>query len=177
MTESWRPVAGYEGAYEVSDLGRVRSLNRLTSHGHNRRGVTLKPFPMQRGYMVVNLWWANQPRMWLVHRLVLAAFVGPQPVGMEALHGDGDPANNRLTNLRWGTHSENQYDQVAHGTHPNASKDECRAGHPFDEANTYRYPGRTKRACRERRSRYVRESRKKAALWTCPERSSHAVTS
>jgi len=155
MTETWRPVADYEGAYEVSDLGRVRSIARITSHGHRRRGVTLKPVPMPSGYLIVNLWWANQPRIWLIHRLVLIAFVGLQPDGMEALHRDGDPGNNTLSNLRWGTHSENQLDQVAHGTHANAAKDRCREGHLFDDANTYTYPGRNKRGCRACRRRWV----------------------
>jgi len=162
MTEKWLPVNGYEGAYQVSDLGRVRSLDRVTSHGHRRTGVILQPIAMPKGYLVVNLWWANESRIWLVHRLVLIAFVGPEPFGMEALHGDGDPTNNVLANLRWGTHAENQRDQVAHGTHANASKDECRKGHPYNEANTYTYPGRIKRACRICRRGYSRAFRKKA---------------
>jgi len=110
---------------------------------------------MPSGYLIVNLWWANQPRIWLIHRLVLIAFVGLQPDGMEALHRDGDPGNNTLSNLRWGTHSENQLDQVAHGTHANAAKDRCREGHLFDDANTYTYPGRNKRGCRACRRRWV----------------------
>jgi hypothetical protein len=161
--ETWLPVADYEGIYQVSDLGRVRSLHRLTSNGRRRPGVTLKPIPMPRGYLFVNLWRANQKREVLVQRLVLTAFVGPQPVGMEALHRDNNPGNNSLTNLHWGTHSENQYDQVAHGTHRNASKDQCPAGHPYDAANTYTYPGRTKRGCRTCRRDYAREYRRKAA--------------
>lgn len=165
MAENWLPVVGYEDAYEVSDLGRVRSIPRMTSNGRWRRGVTLKPIPLPpRGYLLVNLWWANQKRMCLIHRLVLTAFVGPQPVGMEALHGDGDPANNSITNLRWGTHSENQHDQVAHGTHANASKDRCPSGHPYDEANTYVYPGRrAHRGCLVCIRRHAREYRKKAS--------------
>jgi hypothetical protein len=165
MGERWLPVVGYESAYQVSDQGNVRSVTRVTTNGRRRRGVDLKPIPLPpRGYLLVNLWWANRKRMLLIHRLVLTAFVGPQPIGMEALHGDGDTANNRLSNLRWGTHSENQHDQVAHGKHSNAAKNRCPAGHPYDEANTYVYPGRrAHRGCRACRSRHVREYRKKVS--------------
>lgn len=146
--ERWLPVVGYEGRYEVSDLGRVRSLSRVRSHGRKWRGRVLQPWAMPRGYLVVNLWFDNKQQPSLVHRLVLSAFIGPAPEGTEGRHGDGNPANNNLTNLSWGTHSENQLDQVAHGTHVNASKEACPAGHPYTEANTYVYPGRPHRGCR-----------------------------
>lgn len=161
--ERWLPVVGYEGRYEVSNLGRVRSLDRVTRHGRRRKGRMLKPTPMPRGYQLVNLWLDNSPRMWLIHRLVLTAFVGPAPEGTEALHGIGGPGNNTLPNLRWGTHSENQFDQVAHGTHANAAKESCGAGHPFSEANTYRFPGRNHRACRQCRRDYMRNYRRDQA--------------
>jgi hypothetical protein len=153
--ERWRPIPGYEGSYEVSDLGSVRSLDRITDRGRKWRGRTLAPAVMPRGYLIVTLWRDGKQRSALVHRLVLSAFVGPAPDGTEALHGDGDPANNMLSNLSWGTHAENQADQVAHGTHANASKTRCRAGHFYDEANTYSYPGRSKRGCRSCRSTYM----------------------
>lgn len=154
--EHWLPVVGYEGAYEVSDLGRVRSLDRITSHGHKRRGLIRKPTAMPAGYLLVNLWHGNSPRIWLVHRLVLAAFVGPAPEDAEGRHGVGGTGNNELANLTWGTHSENQFDQVAHGTHANASKDACPAGHEYTAANTYVYPGRAHRGCRECRRAHMR---------------------
>lgn len=145
----WLPVVGYEGRYEVSDQGHVRSLDRVLRSGKPRRGRVLKQVQHPRGYLLVNLWLDNTSRMWLIHRLVLMAFVGPPPVGTEGLHADGDSGNNALVNLSWGTHSENQYDQVQHGTHVHASKDRCPAGHPYDELNTYVYPGdRPHRACR-----------------------------
>lgn len=154
--ERWLAIPGYEGIYEVSDLGRVRSLNRIVSSGHRRQGVILKPAWHQRGYPMVNLWRNNSQRMQLVHRLVLMTFVGPAPHGTEALHGDGDAANAALANLSWGTHSENQADQVAHGTHGNASKGSCPSGHEYTEANTYIYPGKPHRGCRECRREYAR---------------------
>lgn len=177
QVEVWRAVPGYvEGSYEVSDLGRVRSLDRITSHGHRRRGVILKPIRHERGYPMVNLWHSNVQRMQLVHRLVLLAFVGPSPDGLEARHGDGDPTNAALTNLSWGTHSENEFDKVDHGTHRNASKDSCPSGHPYDEANTYVYPGRAHRGCRtcrrEHSRRHAQNLSKGGVTWTCPSRSS-----
>ena len=146
--ERWLPVNGYEGHYEVSDLGGVRSLDRITSQGHQWRGRVMKQTPMPTGYLMVNLWRDNKSRMHLVHRLILTAFVGPAPEGCEVLHGDGNPAHNDLVNLTWGTHSENQLAQVAHGTHANASKDACPSGHEYTDANTYVYPGRAHRGCR-----------------------------
>lgn len=156
QVENWRAIPGYEGSYEVSDLGRVRSLDRIISSGHRRRGLILKPIRHERGYPMVNLWRSNSQRMQLVHRLVLAAFIGPAPKGFESLHADGDATNAALSNLSWGTHSENEYDQVDHGTHHHAAKTHCPAGHPYDEANTYVYPGRAHRGCRTCRREYAR---------------------
>lgn len=101
--ERWLPVVGYEEHYLVSDQGRVWSV---------RKGRCLKPRPDNRGYLRVRL--PDGPTV--VHRLVLSAFVGPRPYGHEACHGDGDKANARLQNLRWGTRSENARDRVRHGT-------------------------------------------------------------
>lgn len=149
MDEQWLPIPGYVGSYEVSNLGRVRAPDRITDRGRKWRGRTLTPSPMPRGYRVVTLWRDGKQKSALVHRLVLLAFVGPSPEGMEGLHKNGNPADNALSNLAWGTHSENQLDQVAHGTHPKASKEACPSGHPYDEANTYVYPGGAHRACRQ----------------------------
>ncbi|MFY3311567.1 MULTISPECIES: NUMOD4 motif-containing HNH endonuclease [Achromobacter] len=110
--ETWRPVARYEGRYEVSDLGRVRSLSeyRTTSGG------VLKPWVQNRGYQYVSL---RSPggvkKTFAVHRLVLEAFVGPCPNGCQCAHGDGDPTNNRVENLRWASAAENIADRTAHG--------------------------------------------------------------
>ncbi|HEV7195571.1 MAG TPA: NUMOD4 motif-containing HNH endonuclease, partial [Pedococcus sp.] len=144
----------------VSNLGRVRSLDRITDRGRKWRGRIMSPAPMgPSGYLVVTLWRDGKQRTALVHRLVLTAFVGPSD--FEVRHKYGDPADNRLAHLAWGTHSENQFDQVAHGTHANASKDECPAGHAYDEANTYVYPGRAHRGCRACRRSYARNYQRK----------------
>lgn len=149
MTERWLPIPEYEGAYEVSDLGRVRALDRITDRGRKWGGQMMTASTMPSGYQVVTLWRDGKQKTALVHRLVLFAFVGPAAEGMEGLHKRGNPANNALSNLRWGTHSENQIDQVSHGTHVNASKDLCPSGHAYDAENTYIYPGRPHRGCKE----------------------------
>jgi hypothetical protein len=120
--ERWFPIEGYEGRYEVSDLGHVRSLDRAWvdtkgRHG-NRRGRVLKSPPNSDGYPLVKLYDGTGNHETLkVGSLVLAAFVGPRPDGMEVCHNDGVPSNSSLTNLRYDTPIGNQADRVAHGTH------------------------------------------------------------
>lgn len=147
MDERWLPIPGYEGRYDVSDQGRVRSL----AWGKER---ILKTCMDHKGYLQVGLSGggplARVPR---VHRLVLLAFVGPRPDGMECRHIDGDHQNNILGNLRWGTHSENEFDRVKHGTHHNARKTHCANGHPFDDVTTFTRTngGRGCRVCQKAR--------------------------
>jgi hypothetical protein len=130
--EQWRPVPGYEGSYEVSDHGRVRSLDRQVPHakyGTMRvRGALLQPFDAH-GRAGVTLHRGGKRRETLVHSLMLEAFVGPRPPGHEACHGDGDKGNNRLANLRWDTTSANVLDQVRHGVHRQSRKTHCPRGH------------------------------------------------
>jgi hypothetical protein len=113
MTEAWLPVAGFEGRYEVSDQGRVRSMPGLRFAG----GVK-KPSATKKGHLKFDLYsGGKKTRVHRYgHRLVLEAFVGPCPDGMEACHGDGNPANNALSNLRWDTPQSNWADARAHGT-------------------------------------------------------------
>lgn len=153
MTEIWKPVPEWVGYYEVSDQGRVRSVGRTVPRTNGRplnlRSKILKGSVNACGYVVVALCRDDTKLSRSVHRLVLTAFVGPQPEGMEGCHFDGDPANNCLDNLRWDTRSGNTYDRVRHGTHSQARKTHCAHGHPFDEANTYLAPGKFRqRTCR-----------------------------
>ncbi|WP_248099523.1 HNH endonuclease signature motif containing protein [Corynebacterium kefirresidentii] len=86
-----------------------------------------------------------------VHRLVMAAFVGPCPDGMEVCHNDGNPANNYVGNLRYDTHQANYADMFIHNTHGMATKTHCRNNHEFSPGNTLihnRKNGRTQRSCR-----------------------------
>lgn len=156
--DSWRPVVDYEGLYEVSDQGRVRSLDRRDAAGRWVHGRAVQPVVHHRGHLRVSLWSGGRRTQVFVHRLVLEAFRGPAPDGMEACHNDGKPTNNRLENLRWDTQSENQLDRVRHGTHNNASKTHCKNGHPFDTDNTHvgANGDRSCRACMRERNRAAR---------------------
>lgn len=155
MQEQWRPALGFEGLYEVSDEGRVRSLDRVVPNGNHSkflRGKVLAQAvnPARGGYRSVTLYIDGRGHNRNPHRLVLEAFVGPRPIGMQACHRDGDPTNNRLDNLRWDSVSENNRDQVRHGTHPEARKTHCRYGHPLVHPNLVKgskKPGRICRAC------------------------------
>lgn len=166
MSETWKPVVGYEGIYEVSDLGRVRSLDRIDAGGQKRRGVVLQPKVTPKGYHDVTL--ANGPRETRrVHRLVLTAFVSPPPPGLQARHLDGDPASNALPNLKWGTAVENNRDRVLHGTHPELLKTHCPSGHPYAGENLYTHPTTGHRSCvqcRRDRQERDREPLRAAAL-------------
>lgn len=153
MTENWRSVVGYEGKYEVSDQGRVRSVDRLDSRGRRRRGKVMSLRRTTRDHLSISLCADGVSRSFQVHHLVLTAFVGQRPSGSEACHWDDDGANNHLVNLRWDTRSANQLDSVRNGTHHMAGVTECPEGHEYTPANTYRYPGGN-RACRECRRIY-----------------------
>lgn len=146
--ERWLPVPGYEGLYEVSDMGRVRALRRRGSPG----GL-LAAKPNSGGYPRVSLWENRRVKYRGVHQLVALAFIGPRPEGQEVRHLDGNPLNSVLANLAYGTPSENVQDCLRHGTHHLASKTRCKNGHEFTDENTYRYRGkRICRACRRKPS-------------------------
>lgn len=104
MAEEWKAVVGYEGLYEVSSAGRVRSLDRLDSIGRPRKGHERKLSVWGRSITVsLDNGWS---KTFAVHRLVLEAFVGPCPEEWEAHHKNGDLRDNRLENLQWGPLTE-----------------------------------------------------------------------
>lgn len=119
IIENWLPVVGFEGAYEVSDQGRVRSLDRLVPYGdkgrlRKRKGQLLTPQRnVKSGHLQVRL--GERFPLSPIHHLVLNAFVGLCPEGQECRHLDDDPTNNRLINLQWGTRSENIFDGIRNG--------------------------------------------------------------
>lgn len=104
VMEKWRQIPGYEGVYEISDLGRVRTV-----HKRARWPAAVKTPTVNRdGYLRVGLTINGKERKWFVHRLVLMAFVGPRPLGAEANHKSGNKLDNSLDNLEWVTPTENQ---------------------------------------------------------------------
>lgn len=118
----WHIIPGMEGYYEITKSGRIRSINRLINV--TRNGVTfiqripgklLKQVPDENGYLHVNLSKCGKTKGHSIHNLVLLTFVGPCPPGMECRHLDGNPANNNLENLCWGTKKQNGEDRVRHG--------------------------------------------------------------
>jgi hypothetical protein len=117
----WKPVPGYEGRYEVSAGGNVRSIARQcrTAAGHRLvPAKVLSPAAGASGYLIVSLAADGHKRAVAVHDLVLSAFRGLRPPGAQARHLDGDKTNNSVSNLAWGTAAENADDRVRHGTQP-----------------------------------------------------------
>lgn len=168
--ERWLPVPGYEGVYEVSDLGRVRSLTRYIRHSSGspkiHRGRHLNRVPSDKSnpksYLRVGIGRDGKLRARDVHALVLEAFVGPRPPGMQCCHYNGNPRDNRLSNLRWDAPSGNKMDDVRNGVHFNASKASCPQGHEYTPENTKVHKKTGHRHCREcqrqdQRARYRRK--------------------
>lgn len=111
--ETWKIIPGFE--YEVSDLGRVRSLTRsfIDKMGRLRkfRGKILKPVKSSTGYRIVTIH-KNGKQYWKhIHELVLTAFTGDRPIGQQSRHLNDVRADNRLENLCWGTAKENCVDR------------------------------------------------------------------
>lgn len=112
--EEWRRIPE-EPAYFVSNYGRVCNVDRVLHTGQLRRGRIIRPAVSKAtGHQQIVIGTGNRFRM-MLHALVLHVFIGPKQPGHEGLHWDDDPANNRLTNLRWGTRSENNLDAVRNG--------------------------------------------------------------
>lgn len=171
--EQWLPVLDWEGFYEVSDQGRVRSLDRtiIRSDGKVKRfrGKFLAPQDDGKGYPQVSLSRNAKPRTYHIHRLVLDAFVGPRPEGKETCHGNDVSDDNLLENLRWDYHPANQREMVANGHHYNANKTHCPQDHEYTTANTYvviRRDGRVGRRCFicKREQARVYQKRKRAGV-------------
>lgn len=119
MRERWKAVVGFEGYYEVSDQGRVRSLDRIDGQGRNWPGRMMKPQkhgPAKGVYLHASLCVEGQKTYPLIHRLVLEAFKGPCPADHESAHANGQHADNRFSNLEWKTSKHNAADRVVHGT-------------------------------------------------------------
>lgn len=179
--ERWCWVPDYEGLYRVSDRGDVWSEPRSTT-----RGGSLKHIIDKRGYHYITLTKDGRQRRFQVHRLVMAAFVGACPEGLEVRHLDGNPANNRWEpgdteeeiranggNLIYGTHSANMRDKKEHGTEWQSNVTRCPKGHKYTPENTRIYKSGS-RACRECAKVQTREwmrahATRKDPIMTCPQ--------
>lgn len=106
--EVWTSVLGWDGHYAVSDLGRVKSLDREVI-GRKYKSRILKQNSNSYGYLCVNLSSNGVVRSTAVHRVVLEGFTGYHD-GLVVRHKDNNKQNNRLDNLMWGTHAENMMD-------------------------------------------------------------------
>lgn len=143
--ETWLPVLGLDGTYEVSNLGNVRSLARVVirSDGRARRfpAVLLRAQTCRAdGRRTVMIGPSGALTTRLVAPLVLEAFIGARPRGMQACHDNGDVADDRLENLRWDTVHGNMMDQQKHGTNWARNKTHCPRRHPLTAPNLV--PGR-----------------------------------
>ncbi|MHB9773487.1 NUMOD4 domain-containing protein [Lacticaseibacillus rhamnosus] len=99
--EIWKNIVGYEGLYQVSSLGRVKSLERIDSNGHPVKERVLTSFPNRSGYCKVNLYRDRNMEVKSVHRLVAETFI-PNPDNLPQVnHKDENKANNAVSNLEW----------------------------------------------------------------------------
>lgn len=131
----WRAVVGHP-KYLVSDDGQVYST---------RSNGLLKLSVLASGHLRAVVDGSHRT----VHSLLAEAFIGPRPHNQEVRHLNGNPSDNRIENLTYGSKSENAYDSIEHGTHFNAGKTHCKYGHPFDDANTIiTKRGRVCRTCK-----------------------------
>jgi hypothetical protein len=116
MKERWIPVHRFEGSHEVSNLGRVRSLDHRDRLGRLFKGRMLSARLNMGGYEAVRLRTiSHKTATYPVHRLVLESFIGPRPPGYHCCHFDGDKTHNNLANLRWDTAKANRRDSSRHG--------------------------------------------------------------
>lgn len=116
MNEIWKDILHYENWYQISNMGRVQSVMRKHRFGYSRKIRILRPFSNNKGYLRVDLRKNGQRDCRQIHRLVLETFISICPDGMQCRHLNGDPQDNRLDNLKWGTASTNQRDRIIHGT-------------------------------------------------------------
>lgn len=125
MSETWKPIPGFEGHYEASDQGHVRSLTRRVTKWDRwgnkgtrlARGRVIAPSRRKDGYLHVSLYIAGGCSCLLLHRVILETFVGPPPSpAHQGCHGNKNTRDNRLKNLRWDTPAGNSADKLRHGT-------------------------------------------------------------
>lgn len=120
--ENWKDIPGYEGLYQVSDQGRIRSLERERIQMGTKYispGKVMSPCVRKKGYNRISLRKNNKAKSFLLHRLVLLAFVGePMDDKVLGMHLNDNPRDNRLVNLKWGSPADNSKDAWDKGLYP-----------------------------------------------------------
>ena len=106
--EIWQDIKGYEGIYQVSNIGRIKSLARETRNGSCKKEKILKTQIDKKGYLTIDLRKNKQRKSYKVHRLVALAFIQNLDNKPQINHIDGNKRNNKIENLEWCTNSENQ---------------------------------------------------------------------
>jgi len=146
VTEVWLPVIGYEGKYEVSSEGNVRSVSRVTKRSNGWplpvKGKILKPRIDRSGYLAVHLSdYTGHEKLVSVHRLVAKAFLeNPEDLPF-VIHGPEGKFVNRIENLSWGDQLKNMRDRFRDGTDNRSIKSHCAKQHEFTAENTRYYNG------------------------------------
>lgn len=127
LLEIWKNVVGFEGMYEVSNFGNVRSVCHVRETGITVKGVQIKTTSNGAGYKVASLRdMTGKKYTKFVHHLVMYAFAGPRPGNMDCCHKDGNGLNNKFDNLRYDTRKRNLADRVSHGTATSLSRNDPR---------------------------------------------------
>ena len=135
MPEIWLPVVGWEGLYDVSSLGNVRSHDRHKDIGRRKfyPGVLLRPTEVESGHQVVTLRYSPIKERVYVHRRVARAHI-PNPQGHKLVrHLNDNPSDNRVENLAWGTYSDNAQDRERNNPRP--ERTHCVRGHEMNDQN------------------------------------------
>lgn len=131
--EQWKDIVGYEGYYQVSDLGNVKSIDRLVSHGDKtikRKGKLLKFETASNGYSRVRLCKDGKAIAYLVHRLVAIHFID-NPNNLPVVnHGNGIKSDNEASNLEWSTQQDNIIHSVKSGLANNVKKKNVKSDKP-----------------------------------------------
>lgn len=114
MEEIWKDIPGYEGIYQVSNFGQVRSCERIRQNGRKFKAHLKALCRQYKGYLRVQLTRNGKSRSWFVHRLVLETFMGPMPSGKVVNHKNGVRHDNHLSNLEYVTPHENSLHAYRH---------------------------------------------------------------
>lgn len=123
MTEVWKDIPGFEGIYQVSDLARVRSLDRVTK-GRKIKGREIFSSLRSDGYRNVSLWKEGKQTTKTLHKIVALTFIGPRPPGLYVCHENDDKTRNIAERLRYDTPTGNSQETIRLGTHPRLGSDQ-----------------------------------------------------